>query len=355
MTEEPNFPFSKAQSEAPSTAAFPLAQENYADNPSDSEADARHSSADARSSDSNASYRNVGMGNPDSNASYSEASTAVAAEKAEHAYNTNKMLIIALIICATVTVLFATLFFTSRAHHDANAGQTQSSQSQQAEQPQQNGESQAGNSAQQNGDATAADATKDTPQEVPQDVKEVIDAQHRLDPNDPMAKGDLNAPVVIEIYADFRCGHCMNYSLQTEPQLAQRIAQGEVRYEFNNLPVLGADSTLAAQAAQAAAKQNKFWEYHDQLFKFAASGSAEYTDATLIDLATQAGVPNLQQFSSDLHSAETVQTVASAVQRAQELGITGVPALLVGYSYVPGEIEIDQLNQLIDTELLRTK
>lgn len=345
MSEEPNSPFPKAQTAEPS-AAFSPVQANYAASSSDSGADARHF-------DPSASDFNVGMSNPDSNASYPEVSTD-ATEKAKHTHITNKMLITPLIVCATVAVLFATLFFTSHAHHDANTGQMQSAQSQQAEQPQQGDGSQAGNSAQQNSDATA-DTTKDTPQEVPQDVKEAIDAQHRLDPNDPMAKGDLNAPVVIEIYADFRCGHCMNYSLQTEPQLAQRIAQGEVRYEFNNLPVLGADSTLAAQAAQAAAKQNKFWEYHDQLFKFAASGSAVYTDATLIDLATQAGVPDLEQFSSDLRSAETVQTVASAVQRAQELGITGVPALLVGYSYVPGEIQIDQLNQLIDTELLRTK
>lgn len=264
---------------------------------------------------------------------------------AANQHSANKMLIIALVLCATIAVVFATLFFTSRASNEQAEQTPQTNQSQQAS------ENDEQNAADQQDASTNNSA--EVPAEVSQEVKEVIDAQHRLDPNDPMAKGALDAPVVIEIYADFRCVHCMNYSLNTEPQLAKRIANGEVRYEFNNTPVLGDDSVLAAQAAQAAANQNRFWEYHDLLFKFAASGNATYTDETLIELAKQAGVPDLNRFSSDLRDTATVTIVQSDQQRAQQLGISGVPAFLVGYSYVPGEIEIAQLNQLIDTELKR--
>ncbi|XCB29181.1 thioredoxin domain-containing protein [Arcanobacterium hippocoleae] len=215
--------------------------------------------------------------------------------------NSSKILIIAVIALAMLAVIFAALFFTSRTNNDGARPENPA-----ASQQQPNPQSGTGTGTNDNQN-TDGDSANTGEQELPQEVKDLINAQHRLDPNDPMAKGDVKAPVVIEVYADFRCGHCITYSLKTEPQLAARIKAGEIRYEFNSLPVLGQESVLAAHAAQAAANQNKFWEYHDELFQLAASGNAQYNDGTFTEIAKQVGVANLDQFIADMKSAETAQ------------------------------------------------
>ncbi|MDR6939604.1 DsbA family protein [Arcanobacterium hippocoleae] len=275
-----------------------------------------------------------------------ENSYSAVAPAAAQQNKTSKILIIALIVLAMVATVFATLFFTSQANPGANQKQRAQTQTAQADQP---------GSATQNGTQPGAGENQQptTAQPVSPEAKQAIDAQHRLDPKDPMAKGDVNAPVVIEVYADFRCGHCINYTLNTEPELESRIAAGEIRYEFNSLPVLGPDSTLAAYAAQAAANQNKFWEYHNELFKLAASGNAAYNDATFNQLAQKVGIKDLAKFTADMKSPDTAQKVAADSERAQQLGINGTPSFLIGYSYLPGSVDTDTLNHIIDLELKR--
>src|SRR5581483_10344578 len=73
-------------------------------------------------------------------------------------------------------------------------------------------------------------------------------------------RGDANAPVTIEEWADFQCPACGIFARQTEPQLlATYVAKGQVKIVFHHFAFLGAESNWAAEAAECAGEQGKFF------------------------------------------------------------------------------------------------
>ncbi|WP_124054452.1 DsbA family protein [Arcanobacterium ihumii] len=261
---------------------------------------------------------------------------------------TNKALLIIVVALLAVVVLLTVLLFSRNGDADQSDKNAETSQSaQQGTQKQGSGTDE---SQQEKKPKDGAPAPA-----VPDDVRKIIDSQHRLTDGDPRAKGGVNARVVVEIYADFRCGHCANFALNVEPQLKKMIDDGTIRYEFNSLPVLGADSVMAAQAAQAAANQGMFWEYHDALYEAFAKKSATYSVDGLTDLAKKAGVKDLEKFRADITAPQTVEAVKKEMDNGRRLGLTGTPAFLIGYQFVPGDIPFDTFKQIVDSELKREK
>src|SRR5690625_8033412 len=117
-------------------------------------------------------------------------------------------------------------------------------------------------------------------------VAELATFAHR-DADDPLAIGDVDAPVVMIVYSDFRCPYCGEWSRTTLPALTDKyVDSGEMRVEWRDMPVLGDPSVEAALAARAAANQGQFREVADALYddegQRAATGdcaAAERVDA----------------------------------------------------------------------------
>ena len=157
------------------------------------------------------------------------------------------------------------------------------------------------------------------------------------DPNDPRAKGDVNAPVVMVIYSDFACPFCTKFAQEVEPQLDDLIKNGTLRIEWRDLAQITPTSPLAAQAGIAAGKQGKFWEFHDAVYGAAdPQGHPTYTEDSLVDFAKKAGVPDLERFRADMTDATTAKAVADATQHAYSLAITGTPFFIVNDAYIGG-------------------
>lgn len=184
---------------------------------------------------------------------------------------------------------------------------------------------------------------------VSNELRELVESQHRLEPNDPRALGPGDAPVVIEIYSDYRCGYCKMFHDEVFPDLQPQIEDGTLRVEYNSMPVLGPPSILAAQASHAAALQYKFWEFHDVAFAF----DGEFTEDSLVELASGIEGLDIEQFTNDMMSPETVAYVESERQNGVEIGIQGTPSFMIGYSLVPGFVETPQFQSIIDFELDR--
>jgi protein-disulfide isomerase len=87
-------------------------------------------------------------------------------------------------------------------------------------------------------------------------------------PPEPMdhAKGSQHAPVVLIEYGDFECPSC-KVAIQTPKLLLERFPN-RVRFIFRHYPLqeIHPHALLAAEAAEAAAAQGKFWEMHDLLY-----------------------------------------------------------------------------------------
>ncbi|HEY8552586.1 MAG TPA: thioredoxin domain-containing protein [Thermaerobacter sp.] len=81
------------------------------------------------------------------------------------------------------------------------------------------------------------------------------------------SSGTPDAPVTLDVYADFQCRHCATFAPTVAPSLeAQEVAAGQARIVFHPIAFLGAGSVRAAGAAVSAADQEQFWAHHDALF-----------------------------------------------------------------------------------------
>ena len=87
-------------------------------------------------------------------------------------------------------------------------------------------------------------------------------------------KGDQNAPVVMVEFSDFECYYCIRHYSQTEVKIvAEYVDTGKVKIIYKHFPLtLGhPNSQKAAEAAECAGEQGKFWEMHDKLFEASAA------------------------------------------------------------------------------------
>src|SRR5262245_61480077 len=87
-----------------------------------------------------------------------------------------------------------------------------------------------------------------------------------------MTVGDANAPLRILIFSDFTCPACRFFATSMEPSLREDfIKTGKLQLNYYDFPLGGSGEHrwgfLAARAARCAGDQNKFWEFHDALFR----------------------------------------------------------------------------------------
>jgi Na+/H+ antiporter NhaA len=151
----------------------------------------------------------------------------------------------------------------------------------------------------------------------------IVDLAVPVDPHRDHMRGPADAPVTIVEYGDFQCPYCG----QAEPVLRELLADsGEVRYVWRHLPLndVHPRAQLAAEAAEAAARQGAFWPMHDLLL--------DHQDALAIpDLnryAAELGL-NVERFSKDLRSHAAAARIAEDVDSADLSGVSGTPSFFI--------------------------
>ncbi len=92
----------------------------------------------------------------------------------------------------------------------------------------------------------------------------IVDLAVPVDPDRDHIRGPMSAPVTVVEYGDFECPYCG----RAEPSVRALLADfGDVRYVWRHLPLTDVHphAQLAAEATEAAAAQDSFWEMHDLL------------------------------------------------------------------------------------------
>ncbi len=194
-----------------------------------------------------------------------------------------------------------------------------------------------------------ADAASDAELQAQRDAvfAEIV----RRDPTDPTAIGAVDAPVVMVMWADFRCGYCARFAVETAPALADYVTDGTLRIEWRDFPRVTEQSPAIAAAARAAGAQGAFWEFHDRVF---ADNQAVQTmgDDYLRAVATDLGL-DVARFDVDRASAEVVAAVDADTQQGAALGVTGTPAFLINGYPIAGAQELETFVAVIESELVR--
>ena len=152
----------------------------------------------------------------------------------------------------------------------------------------------------------------------------------RREPDDPMALGEPDAPVVMIAYSEFQCPFCGKFARDTEPALVEKyVADGTLRIEWRDFPYLGAESTVAARGGRAAAAQDRFWEFEEAMYADQLPpNSGDLDEDHLASVAEDIGL-DVDRFRDDLDSAELEQAVQADFAEGQAIGVTGTPAFII--------------------------
>lgn len=158
----------------------------------------------------------------------------------------------------------------------------------------------------------------------------------RRDPQDPLAAGPVDAPVVMIVFSDYQCPYCALWIDETEPAMMELVDAGHLRIEWRDVNVFGVDSERAARAAYAAGLQDRFWEFHRAL---TAGGEKrtpdQLTEGALVDLAGELGL-DVDRFSTDLGSAEVADGVRRNQDEGMSIGAYSTPTFVIGGQQVLG-------------------
>lgn len=173
------------------------------------------------------------------------------------------------------------------------------------------------------------------------------------DPADPMAIGDVDAPVVLVEWTDMRCPYCAVFNQETLPTIVDEyVESGQVRIEVRDVAFFGEESETASVAARAAGEQGKFIEYLDAVYAAApAEGHPDLPVGQLIGFAKEVGVPDIAKFKADLADPALRAAVQQSTSTAQQLGVTGVPFFAVGTNALSGAQPIDAFREFLDTAI----
>jgi len=173
--------------------------------------------------------------------------------------------------------------------------------------------------------------------------------RHALAAASSPSKGPANAPVEIVEFSDFQCPYC----LAANPTLNRVLETygDRVRFVYRNYPLPNhPNARPAAEAAQCANSQGRFWPYHDRLF----ADPSKLSDADLKRTAAELGL-DTARFNACVDSHQFKGVVDADVQAGQDAGITGTPAFFINGRELTGAQPFEQFQRIIDEELQHTK
>ncbi|MGD2162179.1 MAG: DsbA family protein, partial [Anaerolineales bacterium] len=190
--------------------------------------------------------------------------------------------------------------------------------------------------------AVAADATS---QPAPPDLRSQ-QGQIRLEvsEDDDAVLGPESAPITIIEFSDYRCPFCKRWHNETLQPLFDRY-EGQIRLIYRDFPVVG--GFQAALAAECAAVQGDYYDYHDLLF------SGQFEDLNNEAFAAYAEQLDLDpdQLLTCVDEGTFTEEVESDARYAASLGVTGTPTFFINGIPLVGAQPIDTFIQIIDAEL----
>jgi protein-disulfide isomerase len=151
--------------------------------------------------------------------------------------------------------------------------------------------------------------------------------------------------VTIVEYTDYQCPYCS----RVQPTLDRIFTEykDQVNLVFKDFPLdFHKDAKGAHNAALCAADQNKFWEFHDVVFKNQQKIGTDDLKKYGADLGL-----DVEKFNACVDQRTHEKTVMANQQEGQMLGVTGTPCFFVNGRALKGAVPFEQFKALIDEEL----
>jgi Na+/H+ antiporter NhaA len=180
------------------------------------------------------------------------------------------------------------------------------------------------------------------------DAEQLTDLVPDVDDERDHVRGPADASVTVVEYGDFQCPYCG----RAEPVVRELMADVDLRYVWRNLPLsdVHPQAQMAAEAAEAAGLQGRFWEMHDLLL-------AHQDHLRIMDLMRYAEQIGLDQerFHADLVQRVNAERIAADVESADLSGVSGTPTFFINGRRHYGAYDLHTLKEAIRTARVRAK
>jgi protein-disulfide isomerase len=172
----------------------------------------------------------------------------------------------------------------------------------------------------------------------------ITDLTVPVDPERDYIRGPKkNVLVTLVEYGDFECPYCG----QAEPAIRELLrSSGGLRFVFRHLPLTDVHphAQLAAEGAEAAALQGKFWEMHDTLMDHQGA----LTTGDLTRYAGEIGI-DTDKFAADLRRHTGVGRIAEDIESADLASVSGTPTFFINGRRHHGAYDLATLTQAVRT------
>ncbi|MCU0550527.1 MAG: DsbA family protein [Leptolyngbya sp. Prado105] len=159
-------------------------------------------------------------------------------------------------------------------------------------------------------------------------------------------QGSKSAIVTLVEYGDYQCPHCAK-ACKIIRAIQQQMGDS-LRFVFRHFPQaqLHPDSLHAAEAAEAAGSQGKFWEMHDRLF--AAQNALD--DGSLVEYAVEMEL-DVDRFLSEMAGDIHVPHIVEDIESGTASGVCSTPTLFINEHHYDLALELESLRTQIQQKL----
>jgi protein-disulfide isomerase len=142
--------------------------------------------------------------------------------------------------------------------------------------------------------------------------------------------GNPEASVVIEYYGDLECPACKTFWFDTEKRLKETYSD-KIKFIFKHLPLpIHARADNAAEAAEAAGAQGKFFEYVEILYSKQSSEEVQKWNVnTFVEYAKELGISDIEKFKKELENKYYRNVINEYKKEAKEKNIMATPTVYV--------------------------
>lgn len=168
------------------------------------------------------------------------------------------------------------------------------------------------------------------------------------DPATDHILGPADARVTLLEYGDFECPSCAQAAPAVKI-MRSRFGR-QVRFVFRHFPLreVHPHAELAAEAAEAAGAQGKFWPFHDLLF----THQHRLGEAHLRDHAQQVGL-DMARYENEMRDHVYLQRVQEQMQAADQLRVRATPSFYLNGAFVDVSFGLTHLQQAVEQALAR--
>ena len=159
--------------------------------------------------------------------------------------------------------------------------------------------------------------------------------------------GPQKAPITIVEFSDFQCGYCARFVDATLVPLLEAYPD-EIRFCYRDFPLdnIHPEARPAAEAAQCAFEQNKFWEFHNGLFR----NQTALSDDLYMELADKINL-DINEFEKCYSSGRFRSRVNDDFNVGRDLGVTGTPTFFVNGRPLVGAQPLEAFMAVIESEI----